>query len=135
MPFRNPIISLQSNGYKSIVTWQKDPNVTVTRPLPEKRLVRKIPDRASSISRMEQENKAKLRSSLSRFYFPFSPNKNRQDTLKKAGLLASRKSAVLGDGGSRKIMKSYGVADAFTHSVYGGKALNSEVRNTELETK
>ena len=84
---------------------------------------------------MEQENKAKLRSSLSRFYFPFSPNKNRQDTLKKAGLLAARKSAVLGDGGSRKIMKSYGVADAFTHSVYGGKALNSEVRNTELETK
>lgn len=117
---------IKSNGYKSIVTWTKDPNVTVKRPLPEKRLVRKIPDRASSIARMKQENKAKLRSSLSRFYFPFSPSKDRQDTLQKAGLLAARKTAELGDGSSRRIIKSYGVADAFTHSVYGGKALNSE---------
>ena len=124
----NRTIVLQSNGYKSIVTWTKDPNVTVKRPLPEKRLVRKIPDRASSIARMKQENKAKLRSSLSRFYFPFSPSKDRQDTLQKAGLLAARKTAELGDGSSRRIIKSYGVADAFTHSVYGGKALNSEVR-------
>ena len=123
-----PLCFIQANGYKSILTWQKDPTVDVKRPMPEKRLVRKIPDRAASIARMELQNKAKLRSSLTRFYFPFSPKKSRQDTLKKAGLLAARKSCVIGDGGGNRRMRSFGVADAFTHSVYGGKALNSEVR-------
>lgn len=117
---------IKANGYKSIVTWKKDPMVTAKRPLPEKRLVRKIPDRDSSIARMKQENDARLRSSLSRFYFPLSPQKFRQETLQKAGLLAARKSSVLGDGGGNKLMRSFGVADAFTHSVYGGKALNSK---------
>ena len=102
----------------------------VKRPMAEKRLVRKIPDRAASIARMELQNKAKLRSSLTRFYFPNSPKKSRQDILKKAGLLAARKSCLLGDGGGSRPMRSFGVADAFTHSVYGGKALNSEVRKS-----
>lgn len=117
---------IKANGYKSIISWRKDPTVDVKRPMPEKRLVRKIPDRAASIARMELQDKAKLRSSLTRFYFPCSPKKSRQDTLKKAGLLAARKSCVIGDGGGNRRMRSFGVADAFTHSVYGGKALNSE---------
>ena len=129
-----PLCFIQANGYKSILTWRKDPTVDVKRPMAEKRLVRKIPDRAASIARMELQNKAKLRSSLTRFYFPFSPKKSRQDTLKKAGLLAARKSCVIGDGGGNRRMRSFGVADAFTHSVYGGKALNSEVRKSGKST-
>lgn len=117
---------IKSHGYKDILSWREDKSVVKKRPIAEKRTVRKMTDRAGSIARMKAENRSTMRSSLSRFYFPTPPNERRQAVLQKAGLLSERQATVLGDGGTQAKMKSFGVQDAFTHAVYGGKALKSE---------
>merc|ERR1719498_1251025 len=83
-------------------------------------------DRKASLDRIKAENRSIMRSSLSRFYYPTPPNERRQAVLQRAGLLSDRKATVLGDGGTQAKMKSFGVKDAFTHAVYGGKALKPE---------
>jgi hypothetical protein len=125
-PKRREYLHQLDKGYNKfdLISGQQDPSFERN----VRKQMRHVDETKSRI--LQNEGAISLRDSTSRFYGPppgaRQPDKHYQrvTNVVAEGLHAPKYSSVLGIG--RSEMPSYGVADAFSHSVYGGRSILGE---------
>ena len=116
------------HAYKDIISWEEDRLLAQNpkAPIAEPRPMRKQNTEGRQ-ERMEKETAKEMRSSRNRFFCEPVVDPVRQEKLKAGGLFKPRKASILGNSkDSANVVDSFGAADALSHSVYGGNALNPE---------
>jgi len=131
-PQRRANLDNLDRGYNAfdIITGQQNPEM-------ERNVRRQMKHCDETKSRgLQAEGAISLRDSTSRFYGPppgardQPKHGNRVGLVVTEGLKAPKYSSVLGIG--RSEMPSYGVADAFSHSLYGGRSILGETAQTSM---
>jgi len=125
-PQRRDNLHNLDRGYNEfdLITGKQNPSM-----MRQVRCQRRHVDETKSIS-LQAEGAISLRDSTSRFYGPQpgarepAKHDNRVGLVVTEGLKQQKYSSVLGIG--RTEMPSYGVADAFSHSLYGGRSIFGE---------
>jgi len=116
------------HAYKDIISWEEDRLLSKNprKPIKKSRPLL-VQNTEGRVERMTKEAAAEMRSSKNRFFCEPSVDPTRQGKLQSGGLVHPRKTAILGtSSATSNVITSYGVADALSHAVYGGKAIKPE---------
>lgn len=132
-PQRRDNLEQLDRGYNAfnVISGQQNPALERNA----RKQMRHVDERKSQS--LQAEGAISLRDSTSRFYGPPpgardpSRHDNRVGLNVAEGLKAPKYSSVLGIG--RSEMPSYGVSDAFSHSLYGGRSILGETAQSSMQ--